>query len=449
MLHKRTGWSILMVALAMLVTMAQPAMGTDGSGVATDSGVSQGALQDDTPRLELTDKPVEQLAEDLIDCFDIEGENFCLFIGFTDMTPGDARWREVFSTEVERAQANDPGGSLAGYVRWLASLDDAEREQLAEQSLKDGYATVGKVRLYDYVGLDIPIPSGFFDKHPELGIAEGSPQAEALRTAAVTGDPVDMSVFYQPSTEELAEGYEEEVAALVTSTVITRAEAVAFLHSQGVNSPLVLAPEGTDTAEVDGGVIESVPESPTYRYIIYSAYREQERNDFCAPATFQSIDGADDQGYNSQWYWDDYVGWYNSNGTFTGSVYMIRDSINSYTGWDNVAGTYAVTSSAGEGASWYFDVHQINVGIDGAPLVDHVKLYAEWFPYIDENHSGHFQTGRGYSRNSNTISYFEPYDALRWGDPSGVSSGKIQYLNYSNLYGANQEYAWADRNILS
>lgn len=263
--------------------LAQPVLATDGSDVAAASGVSQGALRADTPRLDLTDKPVAEIARDLIDCFDIEGENFCLFVGFTDMTPGDTRWREVFSTEVERAQANDPGGSLAGYVRWLATLDDAEREKLAEQSLRDGYATVGKVKLYDYVGLDIPIPYGFFDKHPELGIAEGSPQADALRTAAATGDPIDMGVFYQPPAGELAEGYEEEVAALVTSTGITRAEAVAFLRSQDMSSPLVLAPAGRDTAEVGGGgAIESVPGSPTYRYIIYSAYREQERNDFCA-----------------------------------------------------------------------------------------------------------------------------------------------------------------------
>jgi hypothetical protein len=368
-----------------------------------------------------TDVTLLEVAEELVTCTVIDGENFCLFVGFTDMTPGDRLWIDAFGPAADD-RVDDAGGSLGGYLREVAQLPIEEREALAARSLKEGYETVGKLKLYDHVGLDIPIPAGFFETYPQLGIAEDSERADALRTAAATGEPLDLSAFVSPSAAEESE--EQEHWGRISSA---SAYSVSIPDSR------------------------SVPGSPTYRYLFSSAYREQVRNDYCGPATYVSIDGADDGGFETQNHWSSYVGYHNSDGTYSGSVYKMRDTINSWTNWDSLAGTYAVIPSDAKGASWYFDVHQINIGLDGAPVVEHVKLLAgsSYYSYMQESRGGHFQTGRGYSRNSNTIAIFEPYDERDWDTDYPTShTGMIQYVPYANVYLANQAYPASETNIL-
>ena len=145
-------------------------------------------------------------------------------------------------------RVDDAGGSLGGYLREVAQLPIEEREALAARSLKEGYETVGKLKLYDHVGLDIPIPAGFFETYPQLGIAEDSERADALRTAAATGEPLDLSAFVSPSAAEESE--EQEHWGRISSA---SAYSVSIPDSR------------------------SVPGSPTYRYLFSSAYREQVR----------------------------------------------------------------------------------------------------------------------------------------------------------------------------
>lgn len=111
-----------------------------------------------------------------------------------------------------------------------------------------------------------------------------------------------------------------------------------------------------------------------------------------------------------------------------------------YTAWDNKAGTYALVDTTGKTASWHFDVHQINIGIDGAIVVEHVKLWHQFYTYLARDHGGHFQTRRGYSRNSNTISIFEPLNEADF-DTNGNHTGKVQSVHYTNVFNANQAYS--------
>ncbi len=360
--------------------------------------------------------PVDQMsmmeiADELVKCVDIDGENYCVHIGFTQLRPGTSDWEDTFTKEWKPG-SDDAAGSVQGYLWHVAQMPEKERAELEARELSDAYEAVGKVKLYDHVGLDIPIPDGFFERYPQLGIGEDSAKAQALRDASHPGATLDLSPFVDPSEAEL----KEEAKQLASD-------------------------RGFELQALGGGPqIESVPGSPTSRYIIYSAYRKQVRNDFCAPATFQALDGGNDGGFESQYHWDDYVGFYNPNGSYSGYDVSIKNSINWYTTWDNLATPYAVVDTTGKTASWYFDAHQINIGLHGAIVVDHVKLYDEFYTYLATDHGGHFQTGRGYSRNNNTISIFEPLnevDFLSWGNPTG----KVQYVNYVKVFDANQAYS--------
>lgn len=342
------------------------------------------------------------VADRLVDCFDVDGENYCTHLGFIDLEKGSAEWDEMWAA----AELEVPSGTgdmpLRSFIYYLDSLPAAELAAVEALELEKAYGAVGKVKLYDYVGFDQPIPAGFFDEYPELGIAEGSPAALALRKAAATGEPLDLTGLYEATEADIA----EDVA------------------------------QGLPAAAVGGNSTQSVPGAPSSRYLIYSAYREQTKSYYCGPATFQAIDGGDDGGFESQDYWAGQLGT-TTDGT---AISSIVSAINSYTAWDNLAGTYAEISTVGKTSSWYFDVHQINIGLDGAILVEHVRLEKQFYPYLAYNASGHFQTGRGYSLSSGNIAIFEPYDERDW-KTGGNYTGKHQYVHYTNIFNANQDYA--------
>ena len=344
---------------------------------------------------------VAALVEELVTCHDLDGEQYCLHLGFIDIEPGspewDAMWRSAESEDISDTGAKPFAESL----RELAAMPAAELEKLEAVELERARVAVGKVKLYDYVGLDIPIPAGFFDKYPVMGIEEGSLEAEALRTAAATGEPLDLTGIVEMTAEDIA-------------------EEARHLAELGIPAP------GT----------RSVPGAPTSRYLIYSAYREQVEEYYCGPATFQSIDGGDDGGFESQAFWAGLLGT-TTDGT---AMWQMIADINTYTNWDQLVGPYVETSTIGKSASWYFDAHQINIGLSGAIVVEHVRLELPYYPYLARSHSGHFQTGRGYSTTSNTISVFEPYDEQDW-PGGGNATGKVQYVPYTNVYNANQHYA--------
>ena len=93
----------------------------------------------------------------------------------------------------------------------------------------------------------------------------------------------------------------------------------------------------------------------------------------------------------------------------------------------------------GRTQGYYMLVHELRIGVGGAPVVEHVYLNTEYFDYLDLHtwNGPHFQTGRGYSCNTNTISIFESYDE-RDCISGGAHSGMVQYVPLSDMYNATQ-----------
>jgi hypothetical protein len=161
--------------------------------------------------------------------------------------------------------------------------------------------------------------------------------------------------------------------------------------------------------------------TPPAEFAMMGGYAtSQERGYWCGPATFQSIDWADDKQKNTQATWAKYLGT-TSSGTSISA--MVRQT-NLRTNWDVPGGTYIVQSVSGWTARKFFTVHQNHLG-DGtpAPVIEHVQLLRRYFPYLAFNHSGHYQVGRAYSKTKGTIGIFEVFNERRFNSRGHVTNG--------------------------
>ena len=385
MLTKRN-WFSLVLALAMIVPVSAPAL----------AGPPDHA------------KPADRAAN-VIRCVTIDQEVFCTEMGFMDLKPGTGPWKAL----VADAMAADVSGTgdmnFADLVTYLETLPADELRARQDEQISAARSAVGRIKLVDFLADNEEIPAGFFDDHPELALAESSPQARALRAAALDESGKGLLSHL---TDQGVSGAGYDLAGEESLSVVGPG-----------NESLLGAPA------VDG---------PTYRYIIYNYYVQQSKNYYCGPATMDAIDWADDGGQNGQAFW-------------AGSSYLRTDIqgatalsdlvnlTNTYTNWDwsSRGGSYAMVSVSGKSQTWFMIQHELRIGVYGAPIIEHVKLRNEYFTYLRYDHGGHFQTGRGYSYQLNTISIFEPYDERDW-TTYGYATGKVQYVPVKNLYDATQ-----------
>jgi hypothetical protein len=178
--------------------------------------------------------------------------------------------------------------------------------------------------------------------------------------------------------------------------------------------------------------VEVTLDAPNYRYIIYDYYREQETSYWCGPATMESLADADGND-QTQSHWADELDT-TEEGT---SIWNLVPVINDHTNWDSSShgGSYAVVSVSGKDQNWFVAQHEERIGIYGAPIAEHVKLWKTYFDYLKYDHGGHYQTGRGYSHSNNKIAIFEPFDERDW-CWQGNYTGKRQYVSFQNMWDA-------------
>jgi hypothetical protein len=129
---------------------------------------------------------LEELAARLIRCTDVDGEQYCFCVGFTDLKPGSPEWQKWLSAALAQEDSFTGDMSLASYLQIRARLSPEELRKLEEEELATARDAVGGIKLGNYLGEQEPIPDGFFERYPSLGIAEGSPQAAAICQAALT-----------------------------------------------------------------------------------------------------------------------------------------------------------------------------------------------------------------------------------------------------------------------
>ncbi|MEI8409958.1 MULTISPECIES: C39 family peptidase [unclassified Kribbella] len=301
-------------------------------------------------------------ASSVMRCFKLEDENYCLGLGFVDQLPTGAQ----------------------------------EQEMMAPPSLRaDGE-----------VGVEQDIPTG--DLTPQAFVANRTTMPKSARLTAELDEMQDAWAGREKARSlRLLDASTETPAPKPTPT--TPAPSTTPTPSTPTPTPTPSTP--TPVAPV---------KLPASSYIMKGFQTSQEKGYWCGPATFQSIDWADDNQRDTQASWAKDLGTTTSG---TGISAMVKQT-NLKTNWDLAAGTYIVQNVGHWNAQKFFTVHQNHLG-DGqpAPVIEHTQLLKRYFPYLAFNHSGHYQVGRGYDRAKGTIAIYEVFNERRFNSRGNVTDG--------------------------
>lgn len=152
-----------------------------------------------------------------------------------------------------------------------------------------------------------------------------------------------------------------------------------------------------------------------YVFIMGGKETKQARDNWCGPATFQSIEWANDGTKQEQSQWANELG---TSSAGTGITSMVRLT-NQKTTWDNAAGQY-ITQGIGSwdpDKMWGVHVAHFNDG-SPAPIIEHPELLETYFEYLEHNGDGHFQVGRGYQKLADSevrsVAIFEVWNEGDW-----------------------------------
>ncbi|GAA3581767.1 hypothetical protein [Kribbella ginsengisoli] len=305
-------------------------------------------------------------------CFKLETENYCLGLGFVDQLPSGAQLSAMTSAPEPAIGSRSADG-------------DAEQD-IATGALSPADFVTERSSLSDNARLD--------EELDEMKAAwEGRAKARSLRELDVPAGTTDDTTA--PTT-----------AATVTPTPTPTPPVSTTPGSPGEPKPKPPV---------------SVPvKLPSSSYIMKGYATSQDKGYWCGPATFQSIDWADDNQKDTQSSWAKDLG---ASSSGTGISSMVKQT-NLKTNWDLAAGTYIVQNVGHWNTQKFFDVHRNHLGdAKPAPVIEHVQLLKRYFPYLAFNHSGHYQVGRGYDANKGTIAIYEVFNERRFNSRGNTTNG--------------------------
>lgn len=168
--------------------------------------------------------------------------------------------------------------------------------------------------------------------------------------------------------------------------------------------------------------------------------REQRTTYWCGPATMQMIAWGWQKKRRTQGRWANRLGTTTSGSAISDMVRVI----NARTGWDSAAyaGDYVVLDISGWSYKKWLLLQMRHIEDYRAPLVLHPILLKQFYPYLDDDASGHFQVGRGYDKNGKRparLGYFEPWNQQRF-DRSEPYIARVQWRRAYQSYRANRAH---------
>ncbi|WP_405059792.1 C39 family peptidase [Kribbella sp. NBC_01505] len=342
-------------------TAASTAVGTPPAAESW-SELSQQVVDTSPDDLQAADESTQ--AASMLRCFKLQEVNYCLGLGFVDELPTGAQVQETVTAPDVAADETD------GVAQDIDTGDQTPQSFVAERA-----ALPKSERVTVELG--------------EMQAAwDGREKARALR---LLGDS------------------DERTAADAAPTPTPTPTATPTR-----TTPTTGAPSTPPQPPVQ------VVKPPNSAYIMKGFQTSQEKGYWCGPATFQSIDWADDKQKDTQLSWAKDLG---ATSSGTGISAMVKQT-NLKTDWDVAAGTYVVQNVKHWNTQKFFTAHQNHLG-DGkpAPIIEHVQLLKRYFPYLAFNHSGHYQVGRGYDRTKGTIAIFEVFNERRFNSRGNVTDG--------------------------
>ncbi|GAA5106630.1 hypothetical protein GCM10023339_03780 [Alloalcanivorax gelatiniphagus] len=211
---------------------------------------------------------------------------------------------------------------------------------------------------------------------------------------------------------------------------------------QGVPLPEGFAARHPEVAGADvesrGGFGGSYP---TRSKILTSKVAQpQNQTWWCGPATMQAIGWSSQGKRKNQSYWARRLGTTSAGTAITDMVRVVNNQ--TVYGDAKHAGPYITLDISDFTFKQWYRLMMRHVHDYRAPVVLHPVLLKQYYPYLDDDASGHFQVGRGYDQNpdgNRQIGYFEPWDQSRF-DPSEPAIGRVQWRNAYKSYRANLDH---------
>jgi peptidase C39-like protein len=329
----------------------------------------------DSSMLRATD--LADQSKQVMRCFKLETENYCLGLGFVDQLPSGAQLSAMTAAPEPAIGSRSADG-------------DAEQD-IATGALSPADFVSERSSLPDNARLDAELD--------EMQAAwEGREKARALRDLDAPAGTSD-----EPATGPTT-GPAPAATTAPTATPTTPERTTPATPGQPKPKPPVSAPV----------------KLPSSSYIMKGFATSQDKGYWCGPATFQSIDWADDNQKDTQASWAKDLG---SSTSGTGISAMVKQT-NLKTNWDLAAGSYIVQNVGHWNTQKFFSVHQNHLGdAKPAPVIEHVQLLKRYFPYLAFNHSGHYQVGRGYDAKKGTIGIFEVFNERRFNSRGNTTNG--------------------------
>ena len=177
-----------------------------------------------------------------------------------------------------------------------------------------------------------------------------------------------------------------------------------------------------------------------FRILSEKQVRPQKRSYYCGPTTVQMIAWGWRDRRQGQALWADRL---HTTSAGTGITDMVR-VVNHNSGYDNAdhAGPYIVLDISDFTYKQWWRLMKKHIHTYKAPVVLHPILLKKYYPYLDDDASGHFQVGRGYHRTKDgqkLLGYFEPWDQSQF-DPTEPRIARTQWQSAYKSYRANQAH---------
>jgi len=211
---------------------------------------------------------------------------------------------------------------------------------------------------------------------------------------------------------------------------------------QGIPLPDGFAERHPEVAAADvqarGGFGESYPRKS--KILTSKVAQAQNQTYWCGPATMQAIGWGSQGKRKNQAYWARRL---HTTSAGTAITDMVR-VVNNKTDYDDAAhaGPYVVLDISDFTFKEWYRLMMRHIHDYQAPIVLHPVLLKQYYPYLDDDASGHFQVGRGFDQDpggNRKIGYFEPWDQSRF-DPSEPAIGRVQWRNAYRSYRANLDH---------
>ncbi len=307
------------------------------------------------------------------------------------------------------------------------------------------------VRCATFEGQRYCLGVGWTTADPELAQARAvaAPHAASRSVFAEstgdlsTSDLLARRAALSPSARIAAERAELEAAARGVAKVV-------LLRHQILGEPLPDGflerhPEARATTDVDvarsADQAETLSDYPQRSTVLSpKRTREQHTTYWCGPTTMQMIAWGWQKERRTQQHWANKLGTTTSGSAISDLVRVI----NGTTGWDQAAyaGDYIVLDISDWSYKKWLLLQMRHVEDYRAPVVLHPILLRQFYPYLDDDASGHFQVGRGYDKRGKKpadLGFFEPWNQQRF-DPSEPYIARVQWRRAYQSYRGNQAH---------